>query len=52
MVAVQHPAESGAVELPAGGVPTGGGKTVVLAHLIAIHQPGRTLVLAHREELM
>jgi superfamily II DNA or RNA helicase len=33
-------------------LPTGGGKTVVLAHLAAINQPRRTLVLAHREELI
>ena len=33
-------------------LPTGGGKTVVLAHLAATHQPRRTLVLAHREELI
>jgi superfamily II DNA or RNA helicase len=33
-------------------LPTGGGKTVVFAHLAAIHQPRRTLVLAHREELI
>ena len=33
-------------------LPTGGGKTVVLAQLAATHQPRRTLVLAHREELI
>jgi superfamily II DNA or RNA helicase len=33
-------------------LPTGGGKTVVLAQLAAAHQPRRTLVLAHREELI
>src|SRR6266853_884155 len=33
-------------------LPTGGGKTVVFAHLAAINQPRRTLVLAHREELI
>ncbi len=33
-------------------LPTGGGKTVVFAHLAAVHQPRRTLVLAHREELI
>lgn len=33
-------------------LPTGGGKTVVFAHLAATHQPRRTLVLAHREELI
>ncbi len=32
--------------------PTGGGKTVVFAHLAAMHQPRRTLVIAHREELI
>jgi superfamily II DNA or RNA helicase len=32
--------------------PTGGGKTVQFAHLAAAHQPRRTLVLAHREELI
>lgn len=33
-------------------LPTGGGKTVAIAHLAAIHQPRKTLVLAHREELI
>jgi superfamily II DNA or RNA helicase len=33
-------------------VPTGGGKTVIFSHLAARRQPGRTLVLAHREELI
>lgn len=32
--------------------PTGGGKTVQFAHLAAALQPRRTLVLAHREELI
>ena len=32
--------------------PTGGGKTVQFAHLAAALQPKRTLVLAHREELI
>lgn len=32
-------------------LPTGGGKTVVFSH-IAARQPGRTLILAHREELI
>lgn len=34
-----------------GVLPTGGGKTVVFSHLAA-RQPGRTLILAHREELL
>jgi len=33
-------------------LPTGGGKTVQFAHLAAALQPKRTLVLAHREELI
>ncbi len=33
-------------------LPTGGGKTVQFAHLAAAYQPKRTLVLAHREELI
>lgn len=32
-------------------VPTGGGKTVIFSHL-ASRVPGRTLILAHREELI
>ena len=32
-------------------VPTGGGKTIIFAHLAAA-TPGRTLILAHREELI
>lgn len=32
-------------------LPTGGGKTIVFSH-IAQRQPGRTLILAHREELI
>lgn len=32
-------------------LPTGGGKTVVFSHL-ATRRPGRTLVLAHRDELI
>jgi superfamily II DNA or RNA helicase len=33
-------------------LPTGAGKTILFAHLAARRQPGRTLVLAHREELL
>lgn len=33
-------------------IPTGGGKTVLFAHLAQHYQPQRTLVLAHREELL
>ena len=33
-------------------LPTGAGKTILFAHLAATVQPGRTLVLAHREELL
>lgn len=33
-------------------LPTGGGKTVVFSHLAARRRPGRTLILAHREELI
>jgi superfamily II DNA or RNA helicase len=32
-------------------LPTGAGKTIIFAH-IASRQPGRTLILAHREELI
>jgi ATP-dependent helicase IRC3 len=32
-------------------LPTGGGKTIVFAHLLA-RRPGRALVLAHRDELI
>src|ERR1017187_3677034 len=32
-------------------LPTGGGKTVVFAHLVS-RRPGRALVLAHRDELI
>lgn len=32
-------------------LPTGGGKTVVFSHLAA-REPGRTLIIAHREELI
>lgn len=32
-------------------VPTGGGKTIIFSHLAA-GEPGRTLILAHREELI
>lgn len=33
-------------------LPTGGGKTIVLAHVIKDFQPRRALVLAHRDELI
>lgn len=33
-------------------LPTGGGKTILFSHLAAMHQPRRTLVIAHREELI
>jgi len=33
-------------------LPTGSGKTICFAHLAAGEQPGRSLVLAHREELI
>ncbi|HEX6827236.1 MAG TPA: DEAD/DEAH box helicase [Nitrospiraceae bacterium] len=33
-------------------MPTGTGKTVLFAHVIKSRQPGRTMVLAHREELI
>lgn len=33
-------------------IPTGGGKTILFAHLAQHYQPGRTLILAHREELL
>ncbi len=33
-------------------LPTGTGKTIVFARLIARHQPLRALVLAHRKELL
>lgn len=33
-------------------VPTGGGKTVIFSHLAARRQPDRTLILAHRKELI
>lgn len=33
-------------------LPTGSGKTVLFAHLAAHYQPGKTLILAHREELL
>jgi superfamily II DNA or RNA helicase len=33
-------------------IPTGGGKTILFAHLAEHYQPGRTLILAHREELL
>jgi superfamily II DNA or RNA helicase len=32
-------------------IPTGGGKTIVFAHLLA-RRPGRSLILAHRDELI
>lgn len=33
-------------------LPTGGGKTIVFSHLAQATLPGRTLILAHREELI
>lgn len=33
-------------------IPTGGGKTILFAHLAQHYQPGRTLIIAHREELL
>jgi superfamily II DNA or RNA helicase len=33
-------------------LPTGGGKTIVFAHVIASCQPKRAMVLAHRDELI
>lgn len=33
-------------------IPTGGGKTIIFSHLAARRQPERTLILAHREELI
>jgi superfamily II DNA or RNA helicase len=33
-------------------LPTGAGKTILFAKLAETFQPGRTLVLAHREELL
>lgn len=33
-------------------LPTGAGKTILFAHIAASHTPHRTLVLAHREELL
>lgn len=33
-------------------IPTGGGKTILFAHLAQHWQPKRTLILAHREELL
>ena len=33
-------------------LPTGSGKTICFAHLAAGEQPGRSLILAHREELI
>lgn len=33
-------------------LPTGGGKTILFAHLAKHYQPGRSLILAHREELL
>ena len=35
-----------------GVLPTGGGKTVVFADIIKDNLPGRTMVLAHRQELV
>lgn len=33
-------------------IPTGGGKTIIFAHLARMVHPKRTLILAHREELI
>lgn len=33
-------------------IPTGGGKTILFAHLAAHYAPRRTLILAHRKELI
>lgn len=33
-------------------IPTGGGKTILFAHLALHFQPQKTLILAHREELL
>jgi superfamily II DNA or RNA helicase len=33
-------------------IPTGGGKTILFAFLAQRFQPGRTLIIAHREELL
>ena len=33
-------------------IPTGGGKTILFAYLAQHYQPARTLILAHREELL
>lgn len=33
-------------------IPTGGGKTVIFSHLAQAALPGRTLILAHRDELL
>lgn len=33
-------------------IPTGGGKTILFAFLAAHFQPRRTLIIAHREELL
>ncbi|CAB4163171.1 SSL2 DNA or RNA helicases of superfamily II [uncultured Caudovirales phage] len=33
-------------------IPTGGGKTIFFAHLAKHFAPGKTLILAHREELL
>ena len=33
-------------------IPTGGGKTILFAFLALHYQPKRTLIIAHREELL
>lgn len=33
-------------------IPTGGGKTILFAKLAASNLPGRTLIMAHRDELI
>ena len=44
-------AASNGISRPLVSLPTGTGKTVVFAHLLA-HRGGRGLVLAHRDELL
>jgi superfamily II DNA or RNA helicase len=48
--AINDAAQEG-VQRPLVALPTGTGKTVVFAHLID-QMPGRSLVLAHRDELI
>jgi ATP-dependent helicase IRC3 len=44
-------AESRSIKRPLVALPTGTGKTIIFSHLIA-ERPGRSLVLAHRDELI